>query len=111
METIAIIETINYYAVEAKVVLENDQLIFSTKPRWVRYVFGFVGVAIAPYKERFKINLTDVISVKFSKTMFGKPMCKIVYGYAKDYCYISFSSKDDDMVNEIKTKLKDVVIL
>ena len=109
METKVIIETAKYYGVEARLILSDEQLIFFTKPKWVRYIFGMIGHAIASDKERFRIDLDSVKSIEFSQTFTKRPMCKIIFGENKDYCYISVS-KNDEMVGVLEKKLKDRIV-
>ena len=67
-----------YNGVSAKVVYEGNQLIISTKPVWVRIVFGVVGEALAPAKERFRIHTSDIRCGTFSENWSGKSVVEIV---------------------------------
>ena len=77
MESRGTLTSSKYNGVSAVVVYEGGQLIVSTKPAWVSYVFGVVGEALAPAKERFRINISEVISASFSETWTGKSVAEI----------------------------------
>lgn len=78
MESRGTLTSSKYNGVSAVVVYEGGQLIVSTKPAWVRFIFGVVGEALAPAKERFRINISDITGATFSETLTGKPVAEIV---------------------------------
>ena len=78
MESRGTLTSQKYNGVSAVVVYEGNQLIVSTKPAWVSFVFGVVGEALAPAKERFRINISEIVNASFSETWTGKSVAEIV---------------------------------
>ena len=95
-----------YNGVSAIIAYENKQLIFSTKPVWVRNFFGVIGEALVPAKERFRINISDITCLKFSRTWTEKPVFEITT--PNDVCKITFG-RDDELTYVLKKELKDKV--
>ncbi|MBS6474719.1 MAG: hypothetical protein KH354_01845 [Clostridiales bacterium] len=93
--------------VAARIVYENDQLIFFTKREWIGYVFGVLWQAIVPDKERFRINISDVESLTVGQSWTGK----LVYTLTlkdNDYCKIFFKNNNEltDILEEnLKNKM------
>lgn len=96
-----------YNRVSAVIAYENNQVIFSTKPRWIRLFFGVIGEALAPAKEQFRINVSDVISLKISETWTGKPVFEIIA--RKNFCEVTFNC-EDELTDALKNDLKDKVV-
>lgn len=107
MESRGTITNSRYKGVSAVIVYENKQLIFFTKPGWVRIIFGVIGEALVSAKERFRINFSDVTSLKISKTWTGKPVYEITT--PNDICEITLQS-DDSLTYVLEDELKEKVI-
>lgn len=108
MESRGTITTTKYKGVSAVINYENNQLIFSTKPRWVRIVFGIVGEALASAKERFRINISDVISLKLSKAWTGKFVYQLTLKN-NNICRVAFND-EDELTAKLKNDLKEKVV-
>ncbi|MBQ7125233.1 MAG: hypothetical protein IJO00_02605 [Clostridia bacterium] len=106
MESRGTITNGQYNGVSAVIAYENKQLIFSTKPSWVRIIFGVIGEALVSAKERFRINISDITCLKISETWTGKPVFEITT--PNDVCKITFS-RDDELTYALKNELKDKV--
>lgn len=106
MESRGTITNRKYNGESAEIVFENKQLIFSTKPNWVRLIFGIIGEALVPAKERFRINITDVTSLKISETWTSKPIFEITT--SDDTCKITFN-RNDELTSALRNELKDRV--
>ena len=92
----------------AEVVYNNDQLIFLSKPRWAVLVFGLIGHALAPLKERFRINTSDITSIVFSRTMTGN----LVYEFKmknNEIFKIGFRVAND-FTTKLDEDFKDIIV-
>lgn len=107
MESTGTITNSRYRKASAVIKYENQQLIISTKPVWIRMMFGLVGETLVSAKERFRINISDVAYLKISETWTSKPVFEITT--PNDVCKITFS-RDDELTYVLKNELKDKVI-
>lgn len=107
MESKGTVTNSRYRKASAVIKYENQQLIISTKPGWIRLMFGIVGEALVSAKERFRINIADVAFLKISETWTAKPVFEITT--PDDVCKITFS-RDDELTDILKNDLKDKVI-
>lgn len=85
MESKAKITARQYKRVNATVKLENNQLIFFTKPAWVSNFFGVVGEAFASEKERFRLDIVDIVSANLGDSWTGKPVYTLFDADKKKY--------------------------
>lgn len=95
--------------IAATIVYEYDQLIFFTKSEWVGYAFGAIGQALAPNKERFRINISDIESVTLSRSWTGKSVYMLTLKN-NDYCKIFFKS-NNELTDILDEKLKDRLVI
>ena len=83
------------------------ELIFFTKPKWVRILFGVLGDALATYKERFRINILNLTAVTICSNRRGEGIMGIeVCG--EENCKIKFE-RNDLLLIQLKNALKDKV--
>lgn len=99
MESKVIINS-NEYSGEAWIQYENNQLIVSAKARWVAAAFGMIGYSLAKPKEKCRIDLNNVNSLKIIEEKKGKLRYIFSLGINRT-CTLLFSSAD-----EISEKLK-----
>ena len=100
---------------------ENKQLIFLTKPLWLRSnTFGFIpyilfGVmfgwiffmvieALSPIKERFRINVSDIATVKFREGWRRNPVYEFKLENGEEYKLVFY--KNDEVTDTLKDNLK-----
>lgn len=105
MESRAKISNSVFSSTPAIIRYENNQLIFLTKSKWTRLVFGVIGEAMASAKERFRIDINDVESVVVSNSFTGKSSYEITLQNGENH-KIVFNA-DDSLTNTLKNDLKD----
>lgn len=98
----------NYGKETAIIRYEKDELIFFTKPYWSRLIFGLVGEALASWKFRFVINISNIEKLKISETRGGKPVYELVMNDG-DRCKIFFECYDG-MTTSLKRDLSNKIV-
>ena len=110
MECKCKITTPLYFREDATIRYEDEQLVFLFKPLWVRLLFGVIGEALASEKEKFRLNLSEVNSVKLSYNRKGSPIYQMLLHNGEEWhivfdCHCSLTTTlkkkfDDKLVTE-----------
>ncbi|MBR2474793.1 MAG: hypothetical protein IKB51_07205 [Clostridia bacterium] len=109
MEILAKINYNEFYDVISRLEYENEEIIFSTKSKWLRVFFGVVGEALASYKESFRIKLSDIESITLGSS-FTKKRVYVIKLFNGEFCSIVFKSQNEATINLMAILDKKVVV-
>ncbi len=86
---------------------KSKLIVFSSKPAWIIHVFGMIGDALAPLKERFRLNTDDIQHIEITRKKLGATVYTLSLT-DNTTCTIRVG-KDDALMEMLASDLKEKV--
>ena len=82
---------------------KNDFLIIYRKPKWAKYVFGFLGKIIAPFSKKSVIDMSTVILARTTSQWKDREVLELVLSKNKNIKI--YFTKNNDLCRTLKNRI------